>query len=250
MSSNNSNSNSTSIFVSIEVGNKKVKKDNSGKKKASAKKKDELPKGQLTLTQMPFMSAAKLPVDEDSLSVDDSEAKSLSVFEDPKSPTGKTNLKKKFDSVKDVKEPDSPDSISPLGNKKKSKVEPMEDLDIGELTVIYPEVGTKEEVIFTVGDLVEMQHPQVEHYVQFGLVGKNHGSLVEVFWLWYARDGNNDLVCVEKKTTVNPSFLTRLAKFDEPLDPAKFNWWKYKGIMHHFSFYADGRGWRFENMSW
>ena len=207
------------IFVSIDVGKKRK---SSVKKKRGAKADLPLPKGQLTLTQMPCMSptptvaaAAAGNSSPDSLSVD--------------SPI---NLQK-----------EKSEDMSP---------EPMEDIDVGELTVVpyTPKDPEENVIVFTIGDLVEMQHHVLDHYVQLGLVAKNHGSLVEVFWLWYARDGNNDLVCVPKKQTVNPDFLKRLAKFDEPMDPAQFNWWKYKGVTSHFAFYADGRGWRFKNMSW
>ena len=44
--------------------------------------------------------------------------------------------------------------------------------------------------------------------------------------------------------------LTKLANFDQPLDPAQFNWWKFKGVMSHFDFFADGRGWRMKSMKW
>ena len=63
--------------------------------------------------------------------------------------------------------------------------------------------------MFTVGDLVKMKHWVLDHYVQLGLVKQHHGCLIEVCWVWYAYDGNNDLVCVPKKQTVNPSFLKK-----------------------------------------
>ena len=211
------------IFVSIEVGNKK---QSSTKKKTPPKKKDTLLKGQLTLTQMPCMTPVA-PVAATLLPEDNSDVASLSVFEEPNSPTGKIKSETvKFDSVKPAQEVDD------------------------NLTVIYTQNKEEEEVVFTVGDLVEMKHWVLDHYVQFGLVKQHHGDLIEVSWVWYAYDGNNDLVCVPKRTTVNPTFLKKLANFDQPLDPSQFNWWKFKGVMTHFDFFADGRGWRFKNMSW
>ena len=130
------------------------------------------------------------------------------------------------------------------------KADEMPSADLEDFTVIYPEVKPKEEVIFTVGDLVEMDHHVLNHYVQLGIVNRHHGSLIEVNWLWYAYDGNNDLFCVPKRQTVDPSFLKKLANFDQPFEPTQFHWWKFKGIMTHFTFFADGRGWRFKNMSW
>ena len=217
-----SKSKPTPFVVSIEIGKKKPA---SIKKKTPAKKKkDDLLKGQLTLTQMPCMTspfaAAALPVAED-----DSTSPSLSVFTEPVSPVGKNKKLKTEDKTQD-----------------KIEVVEMEDKKLEDLTVIYTQKSEEEEVVFTVGDLVEMQHHVLDHYLQLGLIKQHHGSLVEVYWLWHAYDGNNDLVCIPKKTTFNPSFLKKLANFHEPLDPSQFNWWKYKGVMTHFDFFADGRG--------
>ena len=84
-----------------------------------------------------------------------------------------------------------------------------------------------------------------------GLVKEDIGAEhVEVYWLWHATDGNEDEVYVHKVQTVPADALSRLAKFDEPLDENEFHWWIYKEIMHHFAFYADRHGWKFWENSW
>ena len=213
---NASNGHPHPMMINIGIGGKK---SSSSKKKRSSKKETKLLKGQMTLTQMPCMSPNlgdnfEEGTDEDSLSVD------LLAEEPPK----------KFK------------SDHPLEN---------EEEKIDSLTVIPYVPKTNDTVtIFTVGDLVEMDHHVLQNFVQLGLVKANVEEGVEVYWLWTSPDGNEDLVCVHKVDTVAPTALKRLAKFDEPLDGKDFNWWKYKGIMQHFVFYADGRGWRFRANEW
>ena len=136
------------FVVSIEVGRKKPAPN---KKKTPAKKKADLMKGQLTLTQMPcitpsFARAAVLPAEEDS------DVASLSVFVEPVSPPGKNKMHK-------------------------TEVTEMEVEDIKDLTVIYSQKSAGEEV----GDLVEMQNHVLDHYLQLGHIKQDHGTLVEVY---------------------------------------------------------------------
>ena len=113
------------------------------------KQDDVLPKGQLTLTQMPGITFKK--------------------------------------SVKEAQEPDDDSTIIPGDTKQEEE-----------------DIPDDETVIFTVGDLVQMQHDTLEQYVQLGIVKMHHGCLVEVYWLWHAEDGAGDNVYVPKVQTVNP----------------------------------------------
>ena len=213
---NPSNGKPTPIMINIDFGSKKA---SSSKKRKCEKKKDvfKLPRGQMTLTQMPCMSPPLgRNLDEGS------EEEPVNLL-----PDSLANEKKDFPLDDDLKESDS--------------------------LVVVPFISKDEEetVVFTVGDLVEMKHHVLNQYVQLGLIkGSIDDEHVEVYWLWHAADGNEDLVFVKKVETVPAQTLTRLAKFDEPLDGKMFNWWKYKGIMRHFVFYADGRGWKFRENHW
>ena len=186
---NASNGNPRPMMINIEIGSKKP---SSLKKKRTSKKATKLLKGQMTLTQMPCMSPKlgdnfEEGSDEDSLSVD--------LFAEKPS--------KKFKSD-----------------------HPLEDNNgkFDSLTVVpYAAKNNDTITVFTVGDLVEMDHHVLQNFVQLGLVKANVEEGVEVYWLWTSPDGNEDLVCVHKVETVAPTALKRLAKFDEPLDEKDFN---------------------------
>ena len=143
--------------------------------------------------------------------------------------------------VKEAQEPDD-DEISVLS---------LVDLTQDPETVInLVPLEDKKGGIINEGDLVQMKHGKLEQYVLMGLVQTCYQEMLTVQWLCDDSDGNGTNVYVPKIATVNPEFVSVLAQFDKPLDPAAFNWWKYKGIMRNFIFYPDGRGWSFRENSW
>ena len=85
----------------------------------------------------------------------------------------------------------------------------MKDTDVVELTVIlFTQKNPGDEFNdFTVGDIMEMKHDVLDHYVQLSPVVKNHRDLVKINRYWHVRDINNDLVFVQKMSTVDPDFL-------------------------------------------